>query len=72
MIRLMIASMRSRLVPIVLVIVALSASMALLLAVDRIQQATKNGFNQSLSGVDGSGREWGARADRGLDEAWEA
>lgn len=48
----MIASMRSRLVPIVLVIVALSASMALLLAVDRIQQATKNGFNQSLSGVD--------------------
>ncbi|RZO82339.1 MAG: ABC transporter permease [Litorivicinaceae bacterium] len=52
MIRLMIASMRSRLVPIVLVIVALSASMALLLAVDRIQQATKNGFNQSLSGVD--------------------
>ena len=52
MIRLMIASMRSRLVPIFLVIVALSASMALLLAVDRIQQATKNGFNQSLSGVD--------------------
>ena len=48
----MIASMRSSLVPSVLVIVALSASMALLLAVDRIQQATKNGFNQSLSGVD--------------------
>jgi putative ABC transport system permease protein len=52
MIRLAISSMRSRLLPIMFVIFALSASMALLLAVDRIQQATKSGFNQSLSGVD--------------------
>ena len=52
MFRLAMASMRSRLIPVGLVVVALSASMALLLAVDRIQQATKSGFNQSLSGVD--------------------
>lgn len=52
MFRLAMASMRSRLVAVGLVIVALSASMALLLTVERIQQATKSGFNQSLSGVD--------------------
>mgnify|MGYP001162831232 FL=1 len=52
MFRLALASMRSRLIPVGLVVVALSASMALLLSFDRIQQATKGGFNQSLSGVD--------------------
>ncbi|MCH1449200.1 MAG: ABC transporter permease [Litoricolaceae bacterium] len=52
MISLAFASMRARLFPIVLVILALTSSMALLLAVDRIKVATQNGFNQSLSGVD--------------------
>ena len=52
MISLAFASMRARLLPIVLVILALTSSMALLLAVDRIKVATQNGFNQSLSGVD--------------------
>ena len=52
MIGIVLASMRSRLIPIVLVIVALSTSMALLLAIDRVHDATKTGFNQSLSGVD--------------------
>lgn len=52
MISLALASMRARLLPILLVILALTSSMALLLAVDRIKVATQNGFNQSLSGVD--------------------
>ena len=52
MISLAFASMRARLFPIVLVILALTSSMALLLGVDRIKVATQNGFNQSLSGVD--------------------
>jgi len=52
MISLALASMRARLFPIILVILALTSSMALLLAVDRIKVATQNGFNQSLSGVD--------------------
>ena len=52
MISLAVASIRARLFPILLVILALTSSMALLLAVDRIKVATQNGFNQSLSGVD--------------------
>ena len=52
MIRIAAASVRSRLIPTILVILALTTSMALLLAVDRIQDATKKGFNQSLGGVD--------------------
>lgn len=52
MISLAFASMRARLLPIVLVMLALTSSMALLLTVDRIKVATQNGFNQSLSGVD--------------------
>jgi len=52
MISLAFASMRARLFPIMLVIMALTSSMALLLSVDRIKVATQNGFNQSLSGVD--------------------
>jgi len=52
MISLALASIRARLFPILLVILALTSSMALLLAVDRIKVATQNGFNQSLSGVD--------------------
>jgi len=52
MISLALASMRARQFPIILVILALTSSMALLLAVDRIKVATQNGFNQSLSGVD--------------------
>ncbi len=52
MIRIVIAAIRSRVVPTILVVIALTTSMALLLTVDRIQQATKKGFNQSLGGVD--------------------
>ena len=52
MIRIAAASVRSRMIPTSLVILALTTSMALLLAVDRIQDATKKGFNQSLGGVD--------------------
>jgi putative ABC transport system permease protein len=52
MISLALASMRARLFPIILVILALTSSMALLLTIDRIKVATQNGFNQSLSGVD--------------------
>lgn len=52
MIKLALASLRSRLFPVILVLIALTASMALLLSIDRIQVATKNGFNQSISGVD--------------------
>ena len=52
MIRIATASVRSRMIPTILVILALTTSMALLLAVDRIQDATKKGFNQSLGGVD--------------------
>ena len=52
MIRIAAASVRSRLIPTILVILALTTSMALLLAIDRIQDATKKGFNQSLGGVD--------------------
>lgn len=52
MIRIAAASIRSRIAPTILIIIALTTSMALLLAVDRIQDATKRGFNQSLSGVD--------------------
>ena len=52
MIRIAAASVRSRKIPTILVILALTTSMALLLAVDRIQDATKKGFNQSLGGVD--------------------
>ena len=52
MIRIAAASVRSRMIPTILVILALTTSMALLLAVDRIQDATKKGFNQSLGGVD--------------------
>jgi putative ABC transport system permease protein len=50
--RLAFASMRARIFPIMLVILALTTSMALLLTVDRLKVATQNGFNQSLSGVD--------------------
>ena len=52
MIRITAMSMRSRLIPIALVIIALTTSMALLLAVDRIKQASQKGFNESLGGVD--------------------
>ena len=52
MIRIVAAAIRSRVVPTILVIIALTTSMALLLTVDRIQEATKKGFNQSLGGVD--------------------
>ena len=52
MIQIVAAAIRSRVVPTILVIIALTTSMVLLLTVDRIQQATKKGFNQSLGGVD--------------------
>lgn len=38
--------------PVSLVTITLMASMVLLLSIERIQQATKEGFNQSISGVD--------------------
>lgn len=46
------ASLKSRRVPVALIVLALTASMVLLLSIDRIQKATQNGFNQSVSGVD--------------------
>ena len=52
MIRIAAMSMRSRRIPIALVIIALTTSMALLLAVERIKQSSQKGFNESLGGVD--------------------
>lgn len=52
MFRLALASLRARWLPVLLVVISLTASMVLLLSVDRIQTATKNGFNQSINGVD--------------------
>ena len=52
MIKLAIASMRARTVPIILVLITLITSMALLISAERLQVGIKNGFNQSLSGVD--------------------
>lgn len=52
MFKLAIASLRARWLPVLLVLISLTASMVLLLSVDRIQSATKNGFNQSINGVD--------------------
>ena len=43
MIQIVAAAIRSRVVPTILVIIALTTSMVLLLTVDRIQQATKKG-----------------------------
>ncbi len=52
MFKLLLQSIRSRLLPVSLVTVTLMASMVLLLSIERIQQATEQGFNQSISGVD--------------------
>lgn len=52
MFRLALASLSARWLPVLLVVISLTASMVLLLSVDRIQTATKNGFNQSINGVD--------------------
>lgn len=52
MIKFAIKSLRARWLPVLLVLISLTASMVLLLSVDRIQTATKNGFNQSINGVD--------------------
>jgi putative ABC transport system permease protein len=52
MIDLAIASIRARRLPVALVMTALTAAMVLLLSIERIQTATQDGFNQSLSGVD--------------------
>lgn len=52
MIRMAIASLRARLIPVILVGLTLTASLVLLLSIDRIQKATEKGFNQSLSGID--------------------
>lgn len=46
------ASLKARWLPVLLVLISLTASMVLLLSIDRIQNATKQGFNQSISGVD--------------------
>ena len=52
MFSLLIKSMRSRIIPTSLVTISLMASMVLLLSIERIQQGTEEGFNQSISGVD--------------------
>jgi len=52
MFKLLIKSVRSRLLPVSLVIITLMASMVLLLSIERVQKATEAGFNQSISGVD--------------------
>ena len=52
MIKLAVASLRARWLPVLLVLISLTASMVMLLSVDRIQTATKSGFNQSINGVD--------------------
>ncbi len=52
MFKLLFKSIRSRLLSVLLVILTLMASMVLLLSIERIQQATEEGFNQSISGVD--------------------
>ncbi len=52
MFNLLFKSIRSRLLPVSLVTITLMASMVLLLSIERIQQATEQGFNQSISGVD--------------------
>lgn len=52
MFKLAYAALRARLLPVILVVFALTASMVLLISVDRIQAAVKTGFNQSISGVD--------------------
>lgn len=52
MIELAWASLRARSLAVSLVIVSLTCAMVLLLSLERIQSATKNGFDQSISGVD--------------------
>ena len=52
MFKLLFKSIRSRMLPVSLITITLMASMVLLLSIERIQQATKEGFNQSISGVD--------------------
>ena len=52
MFSLLFKSIRSRLLPVSLVTITLMASMVLLLSIERIQKATEEGFNQSISGVD--------------------
>ena len=52
MLDLAFASIRARRLPVALVTIALTAAMVLLLSIERIQTATQQGFNQSLSGVD--------------------
>lgn len=52
MMALALASLRARALPVILVTVALTASLVLLLSIERIQKATENGFTQSISGVD--------------------
>ena len=52
MLSLLLKSIRSRIIPTSLVTISLMASMVLLLSIERIQQGTEEGFNQSISGVD--------------------
>jgi len=52
MFKLLFKSIRSRILPVSLVTITLMASMVLLLSIERIQKATEEGFNQSISGVD--------------------
>jgi len=52
MLRLLLKSIRSRIIPTSLVTISLMASMVLLLSIERIQKGAEEGFNQSISGVD--------------------
>ncbi len=52
MFKLLFKSIHSRALPVALVTITLMASMVLLLSIERIQKATEQGFNQSISGVD--------------------
>lgn len=52
MLKIALASIRSRLAISIMISLSICASMVLLLSVDRIKQAAENGFSESISGVD--------------------
>lgn len=52
MIELALASLRARALAVLLVIISLTCALVMLLSLERIQDAAKNGFDQSISGVD--------------------
>jgi hypothetical protein len=46
------SSLRARALAVTLVVISLTCALVMLLSLERIQSATKNGFDQSISGVD--------------------